>query len=112
MPGCSQSILPPSPPPPWTVSRAQAALTDAAAQVLGVTDLLEEIHEGLPPPADIDDRQEGRKPYDVATDILGTIECVVCDDLWPAIESLVRSAQVTDEDLRRAFYGRPQGRRR
>ena len=94
-----------SPPhPPWTVARAQAALGDAAAQLLAVGDRLEEIHEGLPPPADFDDRLESYRPYDVATDILGTIECVVEDCLRPAIDSLQRSARVTTAELEQEFY--------
>ncbi len=71
MPSCTDGNS--SPPIPWTVARAQDALSDAANQLLAVTDLLEEVHHGLPAPPDIDERQEGRKPYDVATDILGTI---------------------------------------
>jgi hypothetical protein len=109
MPSCSEDTS--SSPIPWTVARAQTALSAAAAQLLAVTDLLEEVHDGLPAPADIADRQEGRKAYDVATDILGTIECVVGDDLWPAIDSLLRSAQVTDQELQREFYERLQRRR-
>jgi hypothetical protein len=49
------------------------------------------------------DRQEGRRPYDVATDVLATIECVLEDDLRPAIETLQRSASVTDTELERQF---------
>jgi hypothetical protein len=93
-----------SPPPPWTVARAQAALSHAAGQLRAVGNRLEEIHEGLPPPADFDDRLEGYRPYDVATDILGTIECVVEDCLRPAIDSLRQSARVTDSELERDFY--------
>lgn len=103
MPSCPKSNPPPSLPTAWTVARAQAALGDAACQVLAVVDLLDEVHVGLPEPPDIDDRQEHRKPYDVATDVLATIECVLTDSLRPAIESLQRSAQVTDADLERQF---------
>lgn len=99
MPSCRNSTSPPSPPPIWTVARAQAALGDAVCRLLTVVDLLEEVHAGLPPPADIDDRQEGRKAYDTATDILGTIECAVEDDLRSAINILLRSASVTDDQL-------------
>jgi hypothetical protein len=83
----------------WTPARAQAALADAACQLLAVVDLLEKVYAGLPPPLDIEDRQEGRKPYDVPTDILATIECVLEDDLRPAIETLHRSATATEEGL-------------
>jgi hypothetical protein len=39
----------------------------------------------------------------VATDVLATIECVLEDNLRPAIESLEASAEVTDEALLLAF---------
>jgi hypothetical protein len=64
---------------------------------------LEEIYRGLPPPANLADRQEGRRAYDVATDVLATIECVLEDDLRPAVETLQRSASVTDAELERQF---------
>ncbi len=99
----SHESTPTSPPPAWTVARAQAALGDAACQVLAAVDLLEEVYRGLPPPADLADRQEGRKAYDVATDVLATIECVLEDDLRPAIQTLQRSSQVTDAELARQF---------
>jgi hypothetical protein len=99
VPSFDDSISPPSPPPAWTVARAQAALSDAVCRLLAVVDLLKEVHAGLPPPADIDDRQEGYKPFDVATDILGTIECVLEDDLRSALETLLRSATITDDEL-------------
>jgi len=104
--------LPDDPPAPdaWTVTKAQAALGEAAYQLLAVVDLLEGVHRYLPPPADLADRQEHRRPYDVATDVLGTIECVT-DSLGSAIESLRRSAQTTDDELRLEFE-RDEGKRR
>jgi len=87
----------------WTVGKAQAGLQEAVYQLLAVVDLLERIHARLPPPCDIDDRQEGRMPYDRATDILATIECVLEDNLRPAIESMQRSAQTTDQELERDY---------
>ena len=103
MPSWPECTSVPFPPPAWTVARAQAVLGAAVCQLLAVVDLLEEVHAGLPPPADIADRQEGNKPYDVATDVLATIECVLEDDLRPAIESLQRSASATDEELGQQF---------
>ena len=103
MPGSADCNPPTSPPPIWTVARAQAALGAAACQVLAVVDLLEEVYRGLPPPADLADRQEGRRAYDVATDVLATIECFLEDDLRPAVETLHRSASVTDTELERQF---------
>lgn len=110
MPSYPESI-PPSPPPPWTVARAQSALNVAAYEILEAAKLLEEIHAGLPEPPDIADRQEGRLPYDIATDVLATIECVLEDDLRPAAEALKRSSRVTDEQLARDFEERQKARR-
>jgi len=103
MPSCPECISPHFPPPAWTVARAQAALDSAVCQLLAVVDLLEAVHAGLPPPADINQRQEGEKPFDVATDILATIECVLEDDLRPSIQSLQRSSTVTDADLEQQY---------
>jgi hypothetical protein len=103
MPSWPECTSPPFPPPAWTLDRAQAALGAAVLQLLALVDLLEEVHAGLPPPTDINDRQEGDKPYDVATDVLAAIECVLEDDLRPAIESLQRSATATDEELGRQY---------
>jgi hypothetical protein len=100
MQGSPQST-PPS--PPWSVARAQVALGGAAFEIQRAADFLKEIHDGLPEPPDLADRQEGRKPYDVATDILATIECVLEDNLRPAVESLRRSATVTDAELERDY---------
>jgi hypothetical protein len=101
MPSCPNST--PPPPPRWTVAKAQSVMAAVALVLLSLVDALEDIHAGLPPPPDIDDRQEHRKPYDVATDVLATIECVLADSLRPAIQSLQRSAQVTDAELEREY---------
>jgi hypothetical protein len=98
MPSCTNSNPPPSPPPlpPWTVPRAQAALEDAASQIVSAISLLDEVWDGLPRPDDIEDREEHRLPDDQATDILATIECVLADDLRPAVKALRRSARISD----------------
>ena len=90
----------------WTVAKAQTALGEVACELLFLVDLLEAVHRGLPRPADMADREEGRKPYDRATDVLATIECVLEDELRPAIESLRKSAQVTDAELEQEFRER------
>jgi hypothetical protein len=99
MPSCRNSTPPDPPGPPWTVARARAVLTDAATELQEIVYRLEDVHEGLPRPADLAEREEGRLPYDVTTDLLATIECVLEDNLRPAIESLERSAATTDEEL-------------
>jgi hypothetical protein len=92
MPSCPKST-------PLTTAEAQAALGMVALQLLAVVDRLRQVYERLPAPPDLADRQEGRKPYDVATDVLATIECVLADSLQPAVEALRRTAQVTDAEL-------------
>lgn len=87
----------------WTVAKAQAALNVAAYEIQEAAKLLEEVHGHLSPPPDLADREEGRLPYDVTTDLVATIECVLEDELRPAIASLQRSAQVTDAELARDF---------
>lgn len=103
MPSCPESTpptLPPIPPLlPLTVAFAQVVLGLAVRGIATAVDLLERVHAGLPEPPDIIDRQEGRLPYDQATDILATIECVLEDSLQPALVALRRSAQVTDAEL-------------
>jgi hypothetical protein len=96
---------------PWTIARAQTILGVAAYEIAEAAKLLAEIRAGLPLPADLIDRQEGRLPYDVATEVLGTIECVIADDLLPAIQALQRAAKVTDADLKRDFLERKRRRR-
>jgi hypothetical protein len=86
-----------------TTAEAQAALGVVALQLLAAVDRLGQIYNRLPEPPDLADRQEGRKPYDVATDVLATIECVLNDSLQPAVEALRRSAQVTAADLERDY---------
>lgn len=91
---------------PWTVAKAQSILNVAAYEIAEAAKLLEQIRGALPLPADLADRQEGRQPYDVATELLGTIEWVLADDLRPAIQTLQRASRVTDADLKRDFLKR------
>ncbi|HEY6320830.1 MAG TPA: hypothetical protein VJA16_04655 [Thermoanaerobaculia bacterium] len=99
MPSCPESTPPIPPSPPWSVEFAQIALRIAARSIVSAVKLLERVYEGLPEPPDLEDRQEDRLPYDRATDVLATIECVLEDSLHPAIKALRRSAQVTDAEL-------------
>jgi hypothetical protein len=98
-----KEFRPPGPGDPWTPARAQAQLADEANALRAIADRLSDVHGWLPPPPDLADRQEGRLPYEVTTDVLATIECVLEDNLRPAIESLQRSARVTDAQLRRQW---------
>lgn len=93
----------------WTVARAQAALGEVAYQLLAAVDALRMVYDGLPPPSDLTDRQEHRKPFDVATEVLATIECVVDDNLSPAIRDLQHASQVTVEELEWEFFEQWEG---
>ena len=90
----------------WTVARAQIAVGEVAYQLLAAVDALMLVSEGLPPPADLNHRQEHREPFDVATEVLATIDCVLEDALHPAIRDLQRAAQITNADLEREFLDR------
>jgi hypothetical protein len=98
--------------PALTVGAAQAVLADAARELRAVQEKLAQVHAGLPPPADLDDRLEDRKPYDVATEVLTTIEGVTRDLLPSTIELLDSAAHVTDADLAQEHRQRVAGRRR
>ena len=96
----------PAPREAWTVERAQAALGEAGHHLLVASDALRLVYEGLPAPPDLEDRQEHRKPFDVATEVLATIECVLEDGLRPAIRSLERASRITGSELEREFLAR------
>ena len=49
---------------------------------------------------------EHRVPYNVPTKLAGMIQCVVADEIRPAIEYLEATARVTAEDLMREFEER------
>ncbi|HEV7671153.1 MAG TPA: hypothetical protein VGS22_21770 [Thermoanaerobaculia bacterium] len=90
----------------WTVERAQSALGEGAYQLLAAEDALKLVSEALSASEDEDERQEHQKPFDVATEVLATVECVVDDFLRPAIRALQRAAQITDAELEREFLDR------
>jgi hypothetical protein len=86
-----------------TVEVAQAALQVIAGELLAIEDRLQAIAAELPLSPNRDAMLEGRIPYDVATDLLGTIEVVVADDVRPAFQRLERASQITDEELRQGY---------
>lgn len=91
---------------PWTAAQAQLAIGAAVEHLVGVADALDLVYKSLPPPEDLNDRQEHRKAFDVATEVLATIECVLEDNVRPAIRELQRAAQVTDAELEAEFRDR------
>jgi hypothetical protein len=100
MPSCPNSTPPgPPPPSPWTVARAQTVLADLACELHQIAKRLGDVRDWLPRQAGPADR------YDVATGVLATIECVLEDNLWPAVESLQRSAELSGEEAARPDRG-------
>jgi hypothetical protein len=86
-----------------TVEEAQAALQVIAGELLGIEDRLQAIAGQLPQSTNRDAMQEGKIPYDVATDLLGTIEVVVADDIRPAFQGLERASRINDKELKQEF---------
>jgi hypothetical protein len=92
-----------------TEKEAQAALAEIALQLVAIEDRLTRIADSLPVLPDQEDMLDHRKPYDLATHLTGTIQCVVADEIRPAIEYLEGAARVTAEDLIREFGARWRG---
>lgn len=86
-----------------TVQTAQAGLLEIAGELAAIEQRLERIKEDLPESPDRDAMEEGSIPYDMPTDMRGTIECVVADDIRPAIETLTEASRVTAERLEQAW---------
>ena len=83
-----------------TEAQAQAALAEIALELVAITDRLQQIHDRLPVSRNREAMLEHRVPYDIATELVGSIECVVADQLRPAMESLEAASRVTAEELR------------
>ena len=94
-----------------TEREAQAALAEIAFQLVAIEDRFTRIAESLPVPPNQEDMLEHRVPYDVATKLARMIQCVVADEIRPAIEYLEGAAQVTAEGLAREFGQRWRGRK-
>jgi hypothetical protein len=85
-----------------TPAEAQVELRAVADQLLAVEDRLRAVWEAVPRSPEEDDMFEGRKPWDLATEIRTVVECVE-EELRRAIKSLERATQITDDDLLREF---------
>jgi hypothetical protein len=95
----------------WTPARAQAALRDAAFQLLALQERLEGINRGLllPPEPELEAMLEEEIVPTVAVEVSGCIECIVNDYLPLVIDALQHAACVTARDLERD-YGEHQKR--
>ncbi|MEA2602590.1 MAG: hypothetical protein QOF89_3582 [Acidobacteriota bacterium] len=76
----------------------QAQAAALAAEMEGLKEHVEEVLTALPEPADA--ALEHEIPYDVDTEVVTTLECVLHRDLAPAIRSLRGAATVTPAELR------------
>ena len=83
-----------------TEGEAQAALAEVALELVATADRLQRIHDELPASPNRDAMLEHRVPRDVATEIAATVECVLVDEIRPAIEYLEAVSRVTAEELR------------
>jgi antitoxin component of MazEF toxin-antitoxin module len=93
---------------PRSVRQVQAELWELARGLEDLRDRLTEMCRELPEPPDPMLRAE--VPADVEADIQGTLECVVSDDLDPAIEKLRAAAAVTAQELREHWERNRPGR--
>lgn len=85
-----------------TPSEAQAEIRSIAEELLTVEDRLRRVREEVPRSPDEDAMFEGRRAWDLATEIRTVAECVG-EDLRRVVESLERVLRVTEEELRRDF---------
>jgi hypothetical protein len=84
----------------------QASLTQITLELVGISDRLARLPGELPDSPRREAMEEGEIPMDVATEVLGAVECTLEDDLRPAVQRLERAAHATDESLRRDFEKR------
>lgn len=82
-----------------TPSEAQVELRAVANQLLAVEDRLRAVWEAVPRSPDEDKMFEGRKPWDLATEVRTVVECVE-EDLRGVVESLERVTQPGGLELR------------
>jgi len=87
----------------YSDEEAQHVVGEIARMILSLTERLEEVAGGLYEPPDAELMYNDEKPYSVAVDLRGAIECSVADDLRPAVRRLEKSARATAESLRRDF---------
>ncbi len=85
---------------------AQVLLGGIVRRLAELRTLLEEIRDGLPRSPEEDRMLEAEIPSDLATELYGTIECVLDDDIGPAIEELTEASNLTAANLARQFEER------
>jgi hypothetical protein len=86
-----------------TPAEAQVELRAIAEELLAVEDRLRRVREAVPRSPDEDAMFEGRKAWDLATEIRTVVECVG-EDLRRVVKSLERVSRVTEDDLGRQHH--------
>lgn len=84
-----------------TAAEVQAALAAMTLDLLALEDRCREILARLPRSPNEEAMFVGEIAWDLPTELLTTIQCVLEDQLRPAVESLERVSRVSEEDLRR-----------
>ena len=82
-----------------TPAEAQVELRAVADQLLAVEDRLRAVWDAVPRSPDEDDMFEGRKAWDLATEMRTVVECVG-EELRGVVKSLERVVTVTEDDLK------------
>jgi hypothetical protein len=75
-----------------------------AEDLRGISLGLRRLRDSLPEPST--GMLEGEEPNSVAAELAGTVECVIHDDIEPAISKLRKAATVPQEELRREWRER------
>jgi hypothetical protein len=91
------------------MTEAQAALAEIALELVAITDRLQQIHDALPLSPDREAMWAHEVPADVATEIYGTIECVLADHLRTVVQYVEAASRVTAEELRERFEDERRG---
>ena len=87
-----------------TPAEAQAEIRSIAEELLAVEDRLRRVWEAVPRSPDEDAMFEGKKAWDVTTEVRAVVECVG-EKLRGVVKSLERVSRVTEEDQGREHRG-------
>ena len=82
----------------------QRAVLEVAVELQRLDHRLFEICDGLSLPVDVGKMRENRVPGTVAAELYGIVEMVKSDYLADAVASLLKVAQVTEEEIREEFF--------